>query len=192
MTSSSGVRSISRRIASTAPAFRAQLRRPVVRLMLLLKIQSLSYGNSGVQLATVQRLVDFFNADILPVVSAALYAPLGLLAENQRGFLAKYGAYVLYCEPFGRYVVCHDNAFSINESSANGASGDLAPLANLSLPILGLGEVEYGGKVRPAASPRDRTALYARRKHRATSPQSRRPVRQDAAPEAGTTRRRNS
>ena len=79
---------------------------PVVRLMLLLKIQSLSYGNSGVQLATVQRLVDFFNADILPVVYT-------------QGSL--------------------------------GASGDLAPLANLSLPILGLGEVEYEGKVRPAA-----------------------------------------
>ncbi len=79
---------------------------PVVRLMLLLKIQSLSYGNSGVQLATVQRLVDFFNADILPVVYT-------------QGSL--------------------------------GASGDLAPLANLSLPILGLGEVEYEGKVRPTA-----------------------------------------
>lgn len=79
---------------------------PVVRLMLLLKIQSLSYGNSGVQLATVQRLVDFFNADILPV------------------------------------VYTHGSL---------GASGDLAPLANLSLPILGLGEVEYEGKVRPAA-----------------------------------------
>lgn len=40
----------------------------IVKIMLLLKIQSLSYGNSGVQLETVQRLVDFFNNDILPVV----------------------------------------------------------------------------------------------------------------------------
>lgn len=40
----------------------------IVKLMLLLKIQSLSYGNSGVQVATVQRLVDFFNNDILPKV----------------------------------------------------------------------------------------------------------------------------
>ena len=78
----------------------------IVRLMLLLKIQSLSYGNSGVQLVTVQRLVDFFNNDILPVVF-------------QQGSL--------------------------------GASGDLAPLANMSLPILGLGEVEYKGQIRPAA-----------------------------------------
>src|ERR1700746_3837306 len=40
----------------------------VVKLMLLLKIQALSYGRSGVQLKTVERLVDFFNNDILPVV----------------------------------------------------------------------------------------------------------------------------
>ena len=42
--------------------------REIVKLMLLLKIQSLSYGNSGVQLMTVQRLVDMFNNDILPIV----------------------------------------------------------------------------------------------------------------------------
>ncbi|MGN0209619.1 MAG: histidine ammonia-lyase [Muribaculaceae bacterium] len=78
----------------------------IVRLMLLLKIQSLSYGNSGVQLITVQRLIDFFNHDILPKVC-------------QQGSL--------------------------------GASGDLAPLANLSLPLLGLGEVEYKGQLRPSA-----------------------------------------
>ena len=40
----------------------------IVRLMILLKIQSVSYGHSGVQLSTVERLVDFFNNDILPVV----------------------------------------------------------------------------------------------------------------------------
>ena len=40
----------------------------VVKLMLLLKIQALSYGKSGVQLQTVERLVDFFNNDVLPVV----------------------------------------------------------------------------------------------------------------------------
>jgi histidine ammonia-lyase len=73
----------------------------IVKLMLLLKIQSLSYGKSGVQLATVQRLIDFFNNDILPVVYS-------------QGSL--------------------------------GASGDLAPLAHLSLPLLGLGEVHYNGQ----------------------------------------------
>lgn len=40
----------------------------IVKLMLLLKIKSLSNGNSGVQLATVQRLVEFYNLNILPVV----------------------------------------------------------------------------------------------------------------------------
>lgn len=78
----------------------------VVRLILLLKIQSLSYGHSGVQLATVERLIDFFNNDILPVI-------------YQQGSL--------------------------------GASGDLAPLAHMSLPLLGLGEVEHKGQVRPAS-----------------------------------------
>ncbi|MFI2742885.1 histidine ammonia-lyase [Zhouia sp. PK063] len=74
----------------------------VVKLMLLLKIQSLSYGYSGVQLNTVQRLIDFFNDDILPVV-------------YQQGSL--------------------------------GASGDLAPLAHLTLPLLGKGEVYYKNEV---------------------------------------------
>ena len=78
----------------------------VVRLMLLLKIRSLSYGYSGVRLETVERLIDFYNNGILPVV-------------YQQGSL--------------------------------GASGDLAPLAHLSLPLLGLGEVEYAGRRRPSA-----------------------------------------
>lgn len=73
----------------------------IVRLMLFLKIQSLSYGNSGVQLDTVQRLIDLYNNDILPVVY-------------------QYGSL--------------------------GASGDLAPLAHLSLPLLGLGEVYFKGE----------------------------------------------
>lgn len=73
----------------------------VVQLMLLLKIQGLSYGHSGVQLATVQRLIDFYNNGVYPVV-------------YQQGSL--------------------------------GASGDLAPLAHLSLPLIGLGEVVYESK----------------------------------------------
>ena len=40
----------------------------IVRLMLVFKIKSLAFGNSGVQLLTVQRLTDFYNHDILPVV----------------------------------------------------------------------------------------------------------------------------
>ena len=45
-----------------------EVRPEIVKLMLLLKVQSLSYGHSGVQLITVQRLIDMFNNDILPVV----------------------------------------------------------------------------------------------------------------------------
>ena len=70
----------------------------IVKLMILFKIKSLSYGNSGVQLATVQRLIDFYNHNIIPVVYT-------------QGSL--------------------------------GASGDLSPLAHLSLPLIGLGEVYY-------------------------------------------------
>lgn len=40
----------------------------ICRILLLLKIQSLSYGNSGVSVETVWRLIDFFNLDILPVI----------------------------------------------------------------------------------------------------------------------------
>lgn len=73
----------------------------IVRLMLLLKVQSLSYGFSGAQIETVERLVYFYNHNILPVV-------------YQLGSL--------------------------------GASGDLAPLAHLALPLLGKGEVYYNGE----------------------------------------------
>ena len=40
----------------------------VVRLMLLLKAQNFCFGYSGAQLQTVQRLIDCYNDDILPVV----------------------------------------------------------------------------------------------------------------------------
>jgi len=77
----------------------------ITKLMLFLKIQSLSYGNSGVQLDTVQRLIDFYNHDIIPVVY-------------------QYGSL--------------------------GASGDLAPLAHMSLPLIGMGEVYMDGRIHPS------------------------------------------
>lgn len=77
----------------------------IVKIMLLLKIQSLSYGNSGVQLETVERLIGFFNNNILPVVY---------------------------------------------EQGSLGASGDLAPLAHLSLPLIGEGEVYVDGFRQPS------------------------------------------
>lgn len=79
-----------------------QVPKEIVKLMLLLKVQSLSYGHSGVQLKTVQRLIDFYNNDVLPVVYT-------------KGSL--------------------------------GASGDLAPLAHLALPLIAKGEVSYKGKI---------------------------------------------
>jgi histidine ammonia-lyase len=77
------------------------VRDDIVRLMLLLKIHALSLGKSGVQVATIQRLIDFFNEGVSPVVY---------------------------------------------EQGSLGASGDLAPLAHLVLPLLGMGEVMYKGK----------------------------------------------
>lgn len=74
----------------------------VVKLMLLLKAHAISMGFSGVQVETVQRILDFYNNDIFPVV-------------YDRGSL--------------------------------GASGDLAPLANLFLPLIGEGYAEYDGKI---------------------------------------------
>ena len=73
----------------------------IVKLMLFLKVQSLAYGNSGVDVETVNRLIGLYNNDVLPVVY---------------------------------------------EQGSLGASGDLAPLAHLCLPLLGIGEVNYKGK----------------------------------------------
>lgn len=72
----------------------------LVKRMILLKVLGLSHGHSGVQLATVERLIFFFNNNIIPVV-------------YQQGSL--------------------------------GASGDLAPLAHLALPLINEGEVYFEG-----------------------------------------------
>ena len=45
----------------------------IVKLMLLLKIQSLSYGHSGIQLQTVNRLLDFYNNNITPIVLSLIH-----------------------------------------------------------------------------------------------------------------------
>lgn len=78
---------------------------PLVRIMLLLKIHGLSQGQSGVRPLIIERLVDFYNHEIYPLVY---------------------------------------------ELGSLGASGDLAPLAHLSLPIFGKGWVYYQGKKRDA------------------------------------------
>ncbi|GHT87994.1 histidine ammonia-lyase [Bacteroidia bacterium] len=79
----------------------------IIKLMMLLKAHALSLGYSGVQVITVQRILDLYNNDVMPIV-------------YDRGSL--------------------------------GASGDLAPLANLFLPLIGAGDVYYQGKKREAMS----------------------------------------
>ncbi|RMD71921.1 MAG: aromatic amino acid lyase, partial [Bacteroidetes bacterium] len=82
----------------------------LVRLMLVLKACNLAHGHSGVREVVVERLLDMYREDVLPVV-------------YQQGSL--------------------------------GASGDLAPLAHLSLPLLGLGEVYWKGRRMAAATALD-------------------------------------
>lgn len=78
-----------------------EVREEIVKIMMLLKAHALSLGHSGVQLITVQRILDFLNEGIIPIVY---------------------------------------------EQGSLGASGDLCPLANMFLPLLGLGEVYYKGE----------------------------------------------
>ncbi|MFM7814023.1 MAG: histidine ammonia-lyase [Flavobacteriales bacterium] len=73
----------------------------IVRLMILLKLRALSFGNSGVSVETVEQLIQLYNKGITPIVF-------------QQGSL--------------------------------GASGDLAPLAHLCLPLIGEGMVRYDGR----------------------------------------------
>ena len=89
-------------VISHACGIGEEVPKELVKLMLFLKVQGLSYGHSGVQLKTVERLLDFYNNDITPVIF-------------QQGSL--------------------------------GASGDLAPLAHMSLPILGEGNVYVGDEL---------------------------------------------
>jgi histidine ammonia-lyase len=88
-------------LTSHACGMGEEVPREIVKLMLMLKIKSLSYGYSGVQIETVKRLIDMHNNDVLPVIYT-------------QGSL--------------------------------GASGDLAPLSHLSLPLIGLGEVYHENK----------------------------------------------
>ncbi len=87
----------------------APLPRDVVRAMMLIRINTLVKGLSGVRRLLVERLVELLNRDLVPVVPS-------------RGSV--------------------------------GASGDLAPLAHMALPLLGLGHLDDGGDggARPAAA----------------------------------------
>jgi histidine ammonia-lyase len=74
---------------------------PIVRGMLLLRINALIKGMSGIRLEVIEKMVEFLNKRLTPVVFS-------------KGSL--------------------------------GASGDLAPLSHMALPIIGLGEVFYQGE----------------------------------------------
>lgn len=93
-------------VCSHACGFGDEVPAAIVKLMLLLKIRGLAQGFSGIHEDTIQRLVYFYNEDIMPVVL---------------------------------------------EQGSLGASGDLAPLAHLSLPLLGKGRVHYNGSQLSAA-----------------------------------------
>ena len=72
------------------------------KLMMILKVQSLAKGYSGISLEIIERIIWHIDNDVIPVVP---------------------------------------------EQGSVGASGDLAPLSHLFLPLLGLGEVHYKGKI---------------------------------------------
>ena len=55
-------------IKSHACSVGEEIRPVIVKLMMLLKAHALSLGHSGVQVITVQRILDFFNNDVLPIV----------------------------------------------------------------------------------------------------------------------------
>lgn len=88
-------------LRSHAVAVGSPLSRWEVRAMLLLRAHVLALGHSGVRPLLVQRLLDFLDRDLLPVVP---------------------------------------------EQGSLGASGDLAPLAHLALPLIGEGEASYHGE----------------------------------------------
>ena len=73
----------------------------VVRGMMLLRVNALIRGNSGIRIEVLEKLVEMINKDVCPVVF---------------------------------------------EKGSLGASGDLAPLSHMSLPLIGLGECFYNGK----------------------------------------------
>ncbi len=82
----------------------------ISRLMLVLKIQALAQGFSGIRLETLERIIWMLENDVIPVVP---------------------------------------------EQGSVGASGDLAPLSHLFLPLIGMGKVHFGGKITSAKNALD-------------------------------------
>ncbi len=76
--------------------------RDIVRAIMLLRVNALSKGYSGIRLSTVETLIEMINKQVHPLIP---------------------------------------------EKGSLGASGDLAPLSHMVLPMIGLGKVEYQGKI---------------------------------------------
>ncbi len=76
--------------------------RDIVRAIMLLRVNALSIGYSGIRLSTVETLIEMINKQVHPLIP---------------------------------------------EKGSLGASGDLAPLSHMVLPMIGLGKVEYRGKI---------------------------------------------
>lgn len=87
-------------VRSHAAGVGAPLEPGVVRLIMLMKLNALAQGASGISLAAMETLASLINADVLPVIPG---------------------------------------------QGSVGASGDLAPLAHMSLVLIGEGEAAVGG-----------------------------------------------
>jgi len=86
----------------------------VVRAIMLLRINALSTGYSGIRVEVLQTLIDMLNAGVHPVIP---------------------------------------------EKGSLGASGDLAPLAHMALPLIGLGEARYNGEYMTGAEAMERAGI---------------------------------
>ena len=89
-------------LVSHAMGVGTPLSRDVVRGMLLLRAQSLSFGASGIRIAVIELLIECLNRGLHPVIPG---------------------------------------------QGSVGASGDLAPLAHMALPLIGEGKAEVGGEI---------------------------------------------
>ncbi|MDO4680980.1 MAG: histidine ammonia-lyase [Aerococcus sp.] len=87
----------------------------VGRTVILIRVNSLLKGSSGIRLSTIQLMVDMLNHNVVP---------------------------------------------HIPEKGSLGASGDLAPLSHMVLPMLGLGRAYYEGKLLPGKEAMERAGLH--------------------------------
>lgn len=88
--------------------------RDIARGIMLLRINNLSKGFSGIRMETLQTMADMLNKGVTPIIP---------------------------------------------EKGSLGASGDLAPLSHMVLPMIGLGLAEYQGEVLPGKEAMDRAGI---------------------------------